>query len=201
MIPEPEKYFRALLPERDELLRELEREAEAEGIPIVGPLAGALLTLLARATNARTVLELGTASGYSAICLARGLADGGRLITLERDPAFARRAAANLARAGLGQVRVDLRQADAREELPRLVERFDLIFLDVEKADYAPLMPACRRLLRRGGLLVADNTAFAQADGFNRAMAADRGFLSVSLLAFLPGHAPEHDGLCLALRL
>lgn len=200
MIPEPESYFRALVPQRDALLQELEREAQPEQIPIVGPLVGALLTLLARVSQARRILELGTAIGYSAICLARGLASGGRLLTLERDAILARRAAQNLQRAGLAEA-VEIRLVDALRELPALNEPFDLIFMDVEKADYAQLMPHCRRLLRPGGLLVADNTGFAQADGFNRAMAADPAFLAVPIWGFWPGHAPESDGLCLALRL
>jgi predicted O-methyltransferase YrrM len=77
---------------------------------------------------------------------------------------------------------------------------FDLIFMDIEKADYARALPECHRLLRRGGLLVADNVAFPDADAFNRAIFKDPGWQPVALFAFLPGHSPERDGLCLALR-
>jgi predicted O-methyltransferase YrrM len=77
---------------------------------------------------------------------------------------------------------------------------FDVIFMDIEKADYARALKDCHRLLRPGGLLVADNVAFPDADEFNRAVFKDPGWRPVSLFAFLPGHSPERDGLCLALR-
>ena len=76
----------------------------------------------------------------------------------------------------------------------------DLIFVDIEKADYVRVLPVCRRLLRPGGLLVADNVAFPDADPFNQAIIGDEGWRPVSILAFLPRHSPEKDGLCLALR-
>ena len=86
MIPNPEAYFRQLVPTRDALLMALEQEAEEEGIPIVGPVVGALLFILTRATQARQILELGTATGYSTIHLARACeALEGRVVTLERD--------------------------------------------------------------------------------------------------------------------
>jgi predicted O-methyltransferase YrrM len=75
-----------------------------------------------------------------------------------------------------------------------------LIFLDIDKAGYAPVLPQARRLLRTGGLLVTDNTGFADADPFNRAIAADPAWQAVHLLAHLPLHLPPIDGLCLALR-
>ena len=72
MMPHLESYFRGFVPRRDELLLEMEIEAKAEDIPIVGPVVGELLFILTRATGAVNVLELGTATGYSAIHLARG---------------------------------------------------------------------------------------------------------------------------------
>ncbi len=74
MIPDLENYFRNLVPPRTELLRRLEAEAEQEHIPIVGPVVGELLFILARVMGARRILELGTATGYSAIYLAQAVA-------------------------------------------------------------------------------------------------------------------------------
>jgi caffeoyl-CoA O-methyltransferase len=69
LVDQPEKYFKDLIPARDELLLALEAEAERENIPIVGPVVGELLYILAGATRAQNILEVGTATGYSAIYL------------------------------------------------------------------------------------------------------------------------------------
>jgi len=200
IVQEPETYFRRFARKGDPLLQELESEAEAKKIPIVGPLVGELLFVLARTSNARLILELGTATGYSAIFLARACAlNEGTLTTLELDPALAARARKNLERAGLAR-QTTVICGDALDHLSRINGPFDLIFMDIEKADYARALPGCHRLLRPGGLLVADNVAFPDADAFNRAISKDAGWRPVALFAFLPGHSPERDGLCLALR-
>ncbi len=199
IVDEPEAYFGRFVRDDDPLLQELELEAAAEHIPIVGPVVGELLYVMTRAMGAGAVLELGTATGYSAIFLARACAGGGSLTTLERDPVLAGRARRNLERAGLEQqARVICDDVLAR--LPLTEGPFDLIFMDIEKADYARTLPDCHRLLRQGGLLVVDNVAFPDADEFNRTIFGDRGWRPVSLFGFLPKHSPERDALCLALR-
>ncbi len=200
IVDEPEAYFSRLVRTDDPLLQELEMEAEAEHIPIVGPVVGELLYVLSRAIGARSILELGTATGYSAIFLGRACAsNAGLLTTIELDPALAARARRNLARAGL-QDQANVICDDALVQLPQLSGAFELVFMDIEKADYARALPECHRLLRKGGLLIADNVAFADADDFNQAVFSDGGWRSVSLFAFLPKHSPERDALCLALR-
>jgi caffeoyl-CoA O-methyltransferase len=201
MIEDLEGYFRKLVRGRDELLLTLEQEAREEDIPIVGPLVGQLLGLLVRATGARQVLELGTAGGYSAIHLGRACRQtGGRLLTLEWSPDLADRARTNLHRAGLSAV-AEVRTGDALEIIKALDGSWDLIFIDIDKENYLPALPDCGRLLKPGGLLVADNIGFQGAVDFNRAVFRDEQWLPVPLLSFLPDHSPEHDGLLLALRL
>ncbi len=200
MISDPEAYFQELCPQRSALLKKLESEAAAEDIPIVGPVVGELLYILVRISRARHMLELGTATGYSAIYLAAaGREIQGRLVTLEYDPTMTRRARANLAAAGL-QSRADVVRADALAWLAQTTERFDLVFMDIEKEDYVKALPGLREMLAPGGLLVADNVGFQDADAFNRAMASDPAWRSISLYALLPGHSPLYDGLCLAVR-
>ncbi|MGD9330454.1 MAG: class I SAM-dependent methyltransferase [Desulfobacterales bacterium] len=200
MIPQPEDYFRRLLPHRSALLEALEAEARREDIPIVGPMVGELLYVLAVVKGARHIMELGAATGYSAIFLAQACAaSDGRLTALERDTALARRAAANLAEAGLAQW-AEVKCVDAAQELSQTQERFDLIFMDIEKEDYLAMLPLCGRVAHRGALLVADNVGFADAAPFNRAIHEDPAWRSVHLYGFWPAHSPEYDGLCLAVR-
>ena len=200
MIPHLESYFRGFVPRRDELLQELEIEATAENIPIVGPVVGELLFLLTRATGAMNILELGTATGYSAIHLARGGQPNGRVVSLEWDEAMAARARANFARAGLSR-QIEVRVGEALKLMAELSGPFDFIFMDIDKESYLPALPHCRRLLKQGGLLFTDNVGFAGADSFNREIFAAADWRTVNLLGFLPFHSPEQDGLSLALRI
>ena len=201
LVKNPETYFRRNKKKRSELLKELEEEAFREDIPIVGPVVGELLFILARIIRAERILELGTATGYSAIFLAEAFENiKGQLITLENDPLMAARARENFMRAGFDD-QIKIRVGDAIEEMKNIVSPFDLIFMDIDKIDYDKALPYCRNLLRQNGLLVADNVGFEDADPFNTAIFSSGEFRSVSLFSFLPLHSPEKDGLCLALRL
>jgi len=200
MLEDLEGHFRSLVPSRPELLQRLEAEAARERIPIVGPVVGELLYVLARAMNAAQILELGTATGYSAIYLGQAAAEvGGRVVTLEGQGEMVRRARENLAAAGLAAF-VEVFQGEAETLMAGMTGPFDLVFLDIDKEGYLPALPAIHRLLRPGGLLVADNTGFQGAAAFNEALHRDVRWRAVNLLAFLPQHSPEHDGLALALK-
>lgn len=201
LIDNPEEYFRQFLPKRDQLLIELEEEARREEIPIVGPIVGELLHILARVTQARRILELGTATGYSTIFLARAFTSTrGRLVTIDKDPDMAAKAKINFHRAGLDQ-QIDIVVGDSQEKLSKMDKSFDLVFLDIDKEYYVSVLPHCRRLLKKGGLLIADNVGFKDADPFNRLISKSSEWRSVNLFAYLPLHSPEKDGLCLASRL
>jgi predicted O-methyltransferase YrrM len=133
----------------------------AEIPPIaVSPAQGKLLHLLARAIGARTILEIGTLGGYSTIWLARALAPGGRLITLEADAKHAEVARANIEHAGLGDV-VDLRTGKALDTLPELAKEgagpFDLIFIDADKQRTPDYYIWALELSHPGTLIIADN--------------------------------------------
>ena len=200
VVDQPEQYFREFLPPRDSLLMAMETEAVQKDIPIVGPVVGHLLYLLARATGAKRILELGTATGYSAIFLARAIQHpAGQVVTIECDDAMAAKAQANLQTAGVAQL-VEIRCADAVKEIKRMTGPFDFIFIDIEKEDYVRALPLCHKLLRSGGLFVADNVAFKDADAFNRAIAKAAEWQAVHIFSYLPQHSPEYDGLCLAVR-
>jgi caffeoyl-CoA O-methyltransferase len=145
----------------DEVLARVREETAAMGdiaVMQIAPDQGALMTMLARITGARRALEVGTFTGYSAICIARGLADGGELVACELDPERAAIAERNIEAAGLGD-RVDLRVGPAAETLAKLAgsEPFDLAFIDADKTSYPAYYEAALELLRPGGLLILDN--------------------------------------------
>lgn len=201
VVENPETYFRRFVPERSSLAKRLEAEAARDGIPIVGPVVGELLFLLARMHGAGRILEFGAATGYSALFLGEAArASGGRVVTLETDAGRAAEAEKNLREAGL-QDTVEVMRTGALQAMEELDGPFDMFFLDIEKKDYAALLPHCARMSRQGALLVADNVAFADADPFNRLLHESPDWRAVHLFAFLPGHSPEKDGLGIALRL
>lgn len=198
MISDLESYFRRQTrPQRAELTQ-VAIAAASDGIPTVGPVLGNLLALLAQFGGVRRVLDLGAGNGYSALYLADGMAGKGEIVALEQDPRRAVAARQNLAGCG---VKTSVLIGAAQEVLPGLSAPFDLIVLDIDKPDYLHALDHCARLLRPGGLLITDNTGFADAEPFNTALAADARFRSVNLLCLLPGHSPEQDGVALAVRL
>jgi caffeoyl-CoA O-methyltransferase len=149
------------VPQDEVLLHTLQSLSEA-GLPkiSISPNQGKLLHLLALLSRARTILEIGTLAGYSAIWLARALPHDGRLITIEHDPRHASIAQENLARAGLAD-KVDIRVGRALDVLPQLEAAqagpFDMIFIDADKPPYAEYLEWALRLASPGALLVADN--------------------------------------------
>lgn len=155
-------YFGDLLIARDEKLDAALAANQKAGLPAidVSRLQGKFLELLVRISGARRILEIGTLGGYSTIWLARGLPEGGRIVTLEFDPHHAEVARANLEHAGVVD-RVDLRVGRAIDTLPKLENTadspFDLIFIDADKESYPEYLDWALRLSRVGTVIVADN--------------------------------------------
>jgi len=198
MITDLEGYFRRQARPQRAQLTQVAIAAASDDIPTIGPVLGNLLALLAQFGGVRRALDLGAGNGYSALYLADGMVSGGDIVALEQDPSRAIAARQNLAGTG---VKTSVLIGAAQEVLMGLSPPFDLILLDIEKSDYLHALDHCARLLRPGGLLVADNTGFADAEPFNAALSADARFRSVNLLCLLPGHSPEQDGVALAVRL
>lgn len=192
------------------VLATLEEDAAQRGVPIIGPWAGQILAILARSIEARHVLELGTATGYSAIWLALAVtAWQGRIITVEQDAARVREAQQNLQKAGVAE-RVQIVHSSALNAIQNLPGPFDLIFIDIlwylqSSAEAEQLRTACQQRLRPGGLLLCDNalrggsilaaTPEHSARGtkaFTEALLQDRDFDTVLL--------PLRDGLLVCRR-
>lgn len=146
---------------RDPLLEELSAETAKLG-PIAGmqisPEEGTLMGILARAINARSAIEVGTFTGSSAICVARALAPGGRLVCLDASDEWTRIARRYFERAGLAD-RITLRIGPAAETLATmpLSETFDFAFIDADKTNYRLYYEEILKRLRPGGLLLIDN--------------------------------------------
>ena len=202
-------YLDATRPPADELLAEMEAHGARERIPILGAQSGALLHVLARATGARRVVEVGTAIGVSTLHLARALPAGGELVSFEIDPQRHAAAAGYLRRAGL-DARLLLRLQDAREGLAELDGPFDLAFLDGVKAEYEDYLALVVPLLRPGGLVAVDNVLMSGTVAENRSdghwsdeqIATARAF-NERLLAhpqLVATITPVGDGIALATR-
>jgi predicted O-methyltransferase YrrM len=212
---EVDRYFTERLGLSDPLLEAALAASDAAGLPAIGVSApqGKLLYLLARTCGARRILEIGTLAGYSGLWLARALPEGGKLVTLEIDPAHAEVARGNFARAGVAG-KVDLRVGPALESLPRIHAEggapFDLAFIDADKASTPQYLDWAVRLARPGALIVIDNvvrrggvllaaSTDASVQGVRRAidlLAADPRLESTAIQTV---GAKGYDGFALAL--
>lgn len=149
--------------DEDAALRAAAQASADAGLPwiAVTPAQGKLLYLLTRLAGASRILELGTLGGYSTIWFARALPAGGSIITLELEAEYARVARQSIDRAGVGEA-VEIRVGPALESLRAMSERgegeFDLAFLDADKQTTPEYFAATLPLMRRGGLMIFDNT-------------------------------------------
>ena len=154
-------YLQTRYWEEDELLRGLREDLERRGPTIqVSAEAGRLLATLVAATGAVRVLEVGTLFGYSGVWLARALPDHGHLDTLELSAAHADAAEEWFDRAGLAE-RITVHRGAALDTLARLEGPYDTMFIDAAKAEYTDYADHAVRLLRPGGMLLADNAIWS----------------------------------------
>ena len=153
-----DRYLCDMLVQPDTVLDAALAASQAAGLPAinVSPNHGKLLWMFARLVNAKRVLEIGTLAGYSTIWLARGMASGGRLVTLEAVEKHAAVARSNIERAGLAQG-VEVRVGQALDTLPQLEGPFDLTFIDADKQNNAEYFRWALKLSRPGSLIVVDN--------------------------------------------
>jgi len=170
---------------------------------MVGHAQGTFLRSLVRMSGARTVLEIGTFTGYSAMAMAEGLPPDGRLITCDIDPVATAIARRFWARHPAG-ARIELRLGPALDTLASLAGPLDLVFIDADKRAYIRYWEACVPLLRPGGVILADNVLWSgkildpqdddtlAIDAFNRHVAGDTRMETVMLTI--------RDGVTLAMK-
>jgi predicted O-methyltransferase YrrM len=185
---EVDRYFSTSLLPSDPILESALAASMAAGLPAisVSPNQGKLLHMLAQIVGAHSILEIGTLGGYSTIWLARGLRAGGRLITLEVEPAHADVARLNIERAGLQHV-VEVWLGNALEILPQFATEhrgpFDLIFIDADKPNIPTYFEWALKLSRPGALIVVDNVvrkgSVVDADSTDASVQGVRRFIEL----------------------
>ena len=136
------------------------REKTQQTEMLVGPIEGTFLKLLARSIGARRILEIGTFTGYSALMLAEGTAEGGEVITCELNPKHAKIAEAHWAQSPHGS-KIRLELGNALDTVERIEGPLDMVFVDADKENYIAYWEKCVPLVRRGGLLLADNVLWS----------------------------------------
>lgn len=143
----------------DEVLAELNRTTHLKVLyprMLSGQIQGKLLEMISRMIRPKRILEIGMYTGYSAICLARGLAPDGKLITTEINDEIIPIAEKYIGKAGLTD-RIDIKTGDALEIIPKLDGPFDLVFIDAEKKDYISYYNLIIDKVCQGGFILADN--------------------------------------------
>lgn len=146
-----------------ELLKKINRETHLEVLRprmLSGHLQGRVLSMLSKMIRPKSVLEIGTYTGYSALCIAEGLAEGGKIITIDKNEELEARVRQYVKESPYGQ-QIELRIGDALEILPTLEEDFDLVFIDADKANYLNYFNLVIDRLHSGAYLIADNVLWS----------------------------------------
>lgn len=145
-----------------------------------GHVQGRVLSMISHMLRPKRILELGTFTGYSALCLAEGLEEGGKLVTIEHNDELEEMIRRNFARSPLGE-RIELRIGDCILEIEKLEGPFDLVFIDADKREYCAYLEALYPLVPIGGFILADNTLW---DGHIVDPAYDKDKQTLGLRAF-----------------
>jgi len=199
-----ERYLYSLLPARDEVLTQMEAEADKRDIPIVGPLVGCLLYQLALIHKAKTVFELGSAIGYSTIWWARAVGEDGKITYTDGDRKNADEARGYFERAGVAN-RITVKVGDALEILSEQKQDLDIIFCDVDKEDYPRAFRLAVPRLKKGGLLIADNVLWSGKVAGKDPDASTKAILEFNRLLYstpnlLTTILPIRDGIAVAVK-
>ena len=200
-----DKYLNGLIPPRDAVLQEMEQVGREKGFPIVGPLVGRLLCQLAHLIQARRVFELGSGYGYSAVWFSKGIQPRGKIICTDGSNENARKATKFFEKAGITRF-IDYRVGDALSLLDQEPGPFDIILNDIDKHQYPEAFIKAIPKLRKGGLLITDNTLW-----HGRVLSGDKepstqGVLQFNRLAYQSPEVfttiiPLRDGVGVSMKL
>jgi len=155
-----EDYLSALSPDRNAILAEMEKIAEKEDFPIVGPLIGQFLKQMATVLQAKRIFEMGSGFGYSAMWFLDGMPSNGEIYLTEDSIANIKRAEKFFKKADKSD-QVHIVKGNALEVIDQVPGEFDIIFIDIKKSDYPKSYQKSIQRLRKGGLLIADNVLWS----------------------------------------
>jgi len=161
--PELNQYAEAHTTEETELLHQINRETHLEVLQprmLSGHLQGRLLAMISKMICPAYIVEIGTYTGYSALCLAEGLQDEGKLITIDLNDELEDRVLAYFASSKYAD-QLDFRISDALDLLPKLDNGMDLVFIDADKANYLNYYNLVMNKLKPGGYILADNVLWS----------------------------------------
>jgi len=205
--PGIEDYLRGLYDDGDPVRLEMEALGAERKFPIVGPLVGRHLTVLARAIGARKVFELGSGYGYSALHFARAVGEGGAVHCTELSAENVALAQKFLERAGVW-ARITYHQEEATAALRRVGGTWDIVYNDIDKDGYPETVELAHAHLRPGGLFITDNVLWSGRvlAGLDDGSAMTKGVQEFTRRLFAhPGFLttidPTRDGVAVALRL
>lgn len=205
--PAVEQYLEGLLRSREPWFVEMEELANREAFPAIGPMVGIMLEILARAINAKRILELGSGYGYSGLWFARALQEDGYLLLSDFAAEHKTMAEKYFTMARKKHL-MEFRVGDALALLKEQTGPFDIVFNDVDKELYPKVIEPVYKILRIGGLFITDNTlwfgkvaaatdpcdrATAAVKDFNRKLNAHPGFLTTWL--------PMCDGVSISIKI
>jgi predicted O-methyltransferase YrrM len=163
-LPEAlEAYVEAHTSSETDLLKKISRDTHADVLKprmLSGHVQGRFLSMVSKMLCPKRILEIGTYTGYSAICLAEGLAPQGKLITIDINEELESRVRTYFASAGITD-RVDYLIGDARKIIPTLTEKFDLVFIDADKENYSTYFDLVIDKVAAGGYILADNVLWS----------------------------------------
>lgn len=154
-----EDYIRGIIPKKDDLFTQMEKYAIENHIPIIHPEVAQFLRVMVKITNAKKILEIGTAIGYSTLIMADAINGEGKIITLERREDMINLAKKNIHESAT-KVDIEILKGEAEDILPKLNDDFDFIFLDAAKSKYMDFLPYCIKNLKSKGIIISDNVLF-----------------------------------------
>jgi caffeoyl-CoA O-methyltransferase len=207
MQEDVDAYLYELLPKRDAIIEEIEAYADQHKVPIIGPAVARLLALLVQTSGAKRIFEMGSAIGYSTIWLARAAGPKAEIFYTDGDPKNATRAQDYFRRAGVAK-RIRVQTGDALDLVKKTSGKFDAIFIDVNKHQYPGALRAALPKLKRGGLILTDNTLWsgkaarpAAPDDKDTQGIQEFNRLVYSLKDLYPVLIPLRDGFTVARKL
>jgi len=195
------EYIEGLMSTEPEILKKLDRETNLK-VPypnmLTGHVQGRFLSFMSRMLRPKRILEVGTYTGYSALCLAEGLSNEGELVTIDKNPEVADIALRYFREAKLDDIITRI-EGDALKVIPGLEGQFDIIFLDADKENYPEYLSIVLNKLSPGGLLMIDNTLWG-AKVLKPAHTGDRETQGIQKLNHMISENPDLESYLLPLR-